>query len=66
MSVRGFCDAAYAIILDEYQRVGVSLQKALLHLAEWAAVVTGSSNEREEELIARRNTEALRSLGFQL
>jgi hypothetical protein len=37
----------------------MDLEAALARLADWAADVTKSSSEREEELIARQNREAL-------
>ncbi len=53
---------AYAIILEEYQREGMTLKAALARLADWAADVTKSSAEREEELIAEQNRSALQEI----
>lgn len=66
MSIRAFCDSAFAIIVDDHQRAGASLESILTHLSEWAVGVTRSKQEREEELIARRNTENLASVGIDM
>lgn len=75
MTIRAYCDAAYAIILDEYQRPmivgghtvpGMTLEGALARLADWATGVTKTSHEREEDLIAQQNAQALESLGFRV
>lgn len=66
LTVQGFCDAAYAIILEERTRQGESLEEALTHLNDWAAGVTRTREEREAELVARRNTQHMASLGIDL
>lgn len=53
---------AYAIILDEYLREGMTLQAALTRLAEWASGVTSRREEREAELVAAQNRAALQQI----
>jgi hypothetical protein len=43
---------------------GMPLEDALARLSKWAARVTADAHLREEELVARRNTEALREVGI--
>lgn len=43
---------------------GMPLEDALVRLAKWAASVTREVQATEEELVAKRNTEALRSIGI--
>ena len=66
LTIQGFCDAAYAIILDEHIRGGASLEEALTRLNDWAVGVTRTREEREAEMIAVRNTQHMASLGIDL
>lgn len=50
---------AYAIILDEYQREGMTLTAALARLSEWAAGIARKREEREAEMVAAQNRAAL-------
>lgn len=62
MTIRSYCDAAYAIILEEKQRLGTSLEEAIEELQEWAVGVFRSREEREEEQTARANERELQRL----
>jgi hypothetical protein len=53
---------AYAIILDEYLREGMTLQAALARLSEWAAGIARRKEEREEEMVAAQNRAALEQI----
>jgi hypothetical protein len=64
LTIQGFCDAAYAIILDEHLKGGASLEEALTRLHDWAVGVTRTRQEREADLVARRNTQLLSSIGI--
>lgn len=68
MTIRDFCDAAYALILREYERQGLLLTEALDRLQEWAVGRTQEleDEELEEERIARMNNESLAWLEGQL
>lgn len=60
MTIRAYCDAAYAIILDEYQRKGMALTDALDRLTEWAVAWTRDEEALSEAAIARQNEASLR------
>ena len=51
MTLNQFLDAAYALLVDEYKRLGSSLTEALARTREYAAggsrPVTASGNEEE-------------------
>lgn len=51
---------AYAIILDEYLREGLTLTAALTRLVKWSTGVAHLREEREAEMIAAQNRETLR------
>lgn len=59
MTIKDFCDAAYALILKEHQSKGMLLTEALDKLREWAVGVTKDEEELEEERIVRMNNESL-------
>lgn len=50
---------AYAIILDEYLREGMTLTQALTRLVKWSTGVAHLREERELEMIAAQNRQTL-------
>lgn len=63
--MRQFLDAGYALLLEEYSRVGVPLQSALEHMREWAAGSTPKTENLEEKKkvgVARQNDQAMAQL----
>lgn len=65
MKLRQFLDAGYALLLEEYTRVGVPLQSALEHMRDWAAGPARTPEDlekKEKEAIARQNEQAIDQL----
>lgn len=60
MTIRAYCDAAYAIILEEKQRLGTSLDEAVEQLQDWAVGIFLTEEERAAERLARQNEAELR------
>lgn len=59
LTVRYYCDAAYALIIGEHQRAGLSLEEAVEKLSDWAVGIAASAEEREERRVARQNARAM-------
>jgi hypothetical protein len=75
LGIKGYCDAAYAILIDEYQRRGITLDDALRDLREWATGIVEEEErvvheqyqrEYDEDLVARRNAEAMGAIDSML
>jgi hypothetical protein len=65
MTLRRFLDVAYAILVEEYQRLGMNLMDALEKLENMKARTVkkdGVSAEPTEAEIARQNEASLREL----
>jgi hypothetical protein len=63
MTLRRFLDAAFALMVEEYQRLGSPLIETLEQLGEYRARSSEApSVEKVEQDIARRNEESLRQL----
>jgi len=61
MTVRAYCDAAYALIVGEYQRRGMSLEAALERISDWG-LATGRTATSPVVNVAAKNEESLRKL----
>jgi hypothetical protein len=71
MSLRSFLDCAYALLVAEYQRLGMNLMDAIDENAQWQAGGVGSpveqeSRQRDHESMgrqqARQNDQAMQQL----
>lgn len=60
MTVRAYCDAAYALLLREYQRRGLGLTDSLEHLSQWSA--EHAAPTEEQRAAGRAATDNARSL----
>ena len=67
MKLKHFLDAAYAMLADEYQRLGMNLFEATEKLVEWSAGYKPSEGlpvavAIEEDQAARQNERSLAEL----
>jgi hypothetical protein len=63
MTLRRFLDIAYALLVEEYQRLGQPLLTAIESASEWGARTIKpeeTPQEREEAEEVRRNQESLK------
>lgn len=71
LTLRGFLDAAYALLIEEYGRMGVGLTDALEQTAMWRAGADGNEPQSEpreppQEKVAADNAAALLQLKAQM
>lgn len=52
MKLGHFLDAAYALLVEEYQRLGTDLATTIKQLAQWQA----GGPKDEEEIVVQQNT----------
>lgn len=59
MSLRRFLNVAFAILIEEYQRMGVDLISALEKVSEWAE---GTSTQASAAVSSHQNEAAMAAL----
>lgn len=67
MTVRAYCDAAYALVHREYQRLGSHLEEARDKLEGWdvagsGAATVGAASVVDDDAVAMQNEQELRKL----
>jgi hypothetical protein len=79
LTIRDYCDSAYALLIDDFRRRGISLDESVELLREWAVGVHAEHEERlleatagleaveqDDERVAMMNNQALDAMGLGL